>query len=56
MFIILTVKIETVWAILSPEHDKALVDWGEKASDRDGCSVHKGNVEQTGPVPQCCYE
>jgi len=51
---VLTVKIGTVWAIPSPECDKALVDWGEKASGGGGCSVHKGNVEQTGPAPQCC--
>ena len=43
---VLTVEIETVWAILSPECNKALVDWGEKASGEGGCLVHKGNVEQ----------
>ena len=53
---VLTVEIGTVWAILSPECNKALVDWGEKASGEGRCLVHKGNVEQTGLTPQCCYE
>ena len=45
-FKVLIVKVGDVWAILSPECNKALVDWGEKASGGGGCSVHKGNVEQ----------
>ena len=53
---VLTVEIGTVWAILSPERDKALVDWGEKASGGGRCSVYKGNVKQTGLAPQCCHE
>jgi len=53
---VLTVEIGTVWAIPSPKRDKALVDWGKKASSGGGCAVHKGNIEQTGPAPQCCHK
>jgi len=42
---VLTVEIGTVWAIPSPEHNKALVDWGKKASGGGKCSVYIGNVE-----------
>jgi len=48
---VLTVKIGTVWAILSPECDKTLVDWGKKASGEGKCSIYKGNIKQTGPIP-----
>jgi len=48
---VLTVEIETVWAIPSPECNKALVDWGKKASGEGGCSVHKRKIEQTGLTP-----